>query len=75
MVNKNHYITADLDLNATITGFNDVTPKPGSQRLVAMADGKPVLTVWRYGLGRVARSLQMMAAAGPPRSMPLQPPG
>lgn len=54
VANKNHYITADLELNATISGFNDVTPKPGSQRLVAMADGKPVLAVWRYGLGRVA---------------------
>ena len=54
MVNKNHYITAELNLNATITGFNDVTPRPGAERLVALADGKPVLTVWRYGLGRVA---------------------
>jgi uncharacterized membrane protein len=54
VVNKNHYITADLELNATVTGFNDVTPKPGAQRLVAMSDGKPILTGWRYGLGRVA---------------------
>ncbi len=54
VANKNHYITADLELNASISGFNDVTPKLGAQRLVAMADGKPVLTVWRYGLGRVA---------------------
>lgn len=53
-VNKNHYITAGLDLNTTVSGFNDVTPRPGAQRLVALADGKPVLTVWRYGLGRVA---------------------
>jgi len=54
VVNQNHYITTDLELNATITGFNDVTPKPGSLKLVALTDGKPVLTVWRYGLGRVA---------------------
>ena len=54
VVNKNHYITSDLDINASITGFNDVTPKPGAQKLVAMTDGKPVLTAWRYGLGRVA---------------------
>ncbi len=54
VANKNHYITSDLELNATISGFNDVTPKLGTQRLVAMSDGKPVLTVWRYGLGRVA---------------------
>lgn len=54
VVNRNHYITTDLELNATISGFNDATPKSGSIRLVAMTDGKPVLTVWRYGLGRVA---------------------
>ncbi len=54
VVNQNHYITTDLELNATISGFNDVTPKSGSIRLVALDDGKPVLTVWRYGLGRVA---------------------
>jgi len=54
LANQNHYITSDLQLNATITGFNDVTPKPGAQRLVTMTDGKPVLTTWRFGLGRIA---------------------
>ncbi len=54
VVNTNHYITSDMEVNANITGFNDITPKPGSQKLVAMADGKPALTVWRYGLGRAA---------------------
>jgi hypothetical protein len=54
IMNSNHYITTDLQLNATITGFNDATPRPGSQRLVTMADGKPILTTRRYGLGRVA---------------------
>ena len=54
VANKDNYITANLELNATISGFNDVTPRSGAQRLVVMADGKPVLTTWRYGLGRVA---------------------
>ncbi|MDM7934532.1 MAG: hypothetical protein QUS08_03985, partial [Methanothrix sp.] len=54
VASRSHYITADLELNATVTGFNDVTPKPGSQKLVALQDGKPLLTTWRYGLGRVA---------------------
>ncbi|HNX39421.1 MAG TPA: hypothetical protein PKK11_02470 [Methanothrix sp.] len=54
ITNKNHYITSDLDFNASISGFNDVTPRPGALRLAALPDGKPVLTVWRYGLGRVA---------------------
>jgi len=54
ILNPNHYITSDLNLDANLTGFNDVTPKSGSQRLVVMHSGKPVLTTWRYGLGRVA---------------------
>ncbi|KQC16142.1 MAG: hypothetical protein APR56_09605 [Methanosaeta sp. SDB] len=49
-----HYITSDLSLSANATGFNDVTPKSGGQRLVVMLDGKPILTSWRYGLGRVS---------------------
>jgi uncharacterized membrane protein len=53
IVNNDHYITTGQEINATITGFNDVTPRPGAQKLVAMTDGKPVLTTWRYGLGRV----------------------
>jgi uncharacterized membrane protein len=54
VVNKNHYITADLNINSSVTGFNDVTPRFGALRLATLPDGKPVLTVWRYGLGRVA---------------------
>ncbi len=54
IANQNHYITSDLRLAANATGFNDVTPKSGSQRLLVMLDGKPSLTTWRYGLGRVA---------------------
>jgi len=53
IINPNHYITSDLGLTANSTGFNDVTPKSGGQRLVVMLDGKPILTTWRYGLGRV----------------------
>jgi uncharacterized membrane protein len=53
IIDPNHYITADLNLTANATGFNDVTPKSGGQRLVVMLDGKPILTSWRYGLGRV----------------------
>jgi uncharacterized membrane protein/Mg-chelatase subunit ChlD len=53
IANPNHYITTDLSLVANATGFNDVTPKSGGQGLVVMLDGKPILTTWRYGLGRV----------------------
>ncbi|ABK14561.1 MAG: VWA domain-containing protein [Methanothrix sp.] len=52
VTDENHYITSDIEINATISGFNDVTPKPGAQRLVALTDGKPIVTAMRYGLGR-----------------------
>ncbi len=51
----NHFITGSVNLtNASITGYNDVTPKAGAERLVITTTGKPVLTTWRFGLGRVA---------------------
>jgi Mg-chelatase subunit ChlD len=49
----NHFITRDLELSGTITGYNEVTPKLGAKRLVATGEGKPVVCAWRYGLGRV----------------------
>ncbi|MBO4302150.1 VWA domain-containing protein [Methanosarcinaceae archaeon] len=53
--NSKHFITEDINLTGTkISGFNDVTPKAGSDRLIITDTGSPVLTVWRYGLGRVA---------------------
>ncbi|WP_367343552.1 hypothetical protein [Methanomethylovorans sp.] len=52
--NPTHFITRDVNISGNITGYNDVTPKPGADRLVLTSTGKPVLTVWRYGLGRVA---------------------
>lgn len=50
-----HFITKNVNLTSNITGYNDVTPKAGAERLViTTATGKPVLTTWRFGLGRVA---------------------
>lgn len=52
--NPSHFITQGLDLKASVGGFNDATPKSSAQALVSTSGGKPVLTVWRFGLGRVA---------------------
>ncbi len=52
--NPRHFITRDVVVAGNITGYNDVTPKPGADRVVVTATGKPVITTWRYGLGRVA---------------------
>jgi uncharacterized membrane protein len=53
LFNTDHFITNNLNLNADVSGFNYVVKKASSQMLVSMGDGKPIMTVWRYGIGRV----------------------
>lgn len=52
--NPNHPITRNLNVYGNITGYNEVTPKAGSERILVTNTGNSVLTTWRYGLGRVA---------------------
>ena len=52
-INSNHFITKDLDIKAGIFGFNTVTPKTSAKLLVTTDTGDPLITTWRYGLGRV----------------------
>lgn len=54
IIDKDHFITKYINISAMVTGYNDVTPKLGSDRLVATTRGKPILTTWGFGLGRVA---------------------
>ncbi|MBN2250804.1 MAG: VWA domain-containing protein [Candidatus Altiarchaeota archaeon] len=49
-----HFITQDLRLPETAIGnYNDVTPKSIAQVLITTEDKKPIVTAWRFGLGRV----------------------
>jgi uncharacterized membrane protein len=53
--NPKHFITRDIsEIPHDVLGYNDVTPKPEANRLVITRLGKPLITVWRLGLGRVA---------------------
>jgi hypothetical protein len=52
-IDTNHFITKYVNITASVTGYNDVTPKLGSDELVATTRGKPILTTWGFGLGRV----------------------
>ncbi|MEM3154334.1 MAG: VWA domain-containing protein [Candidatus Woesearchaeota archaeon] len=54
ILNKNHFITENFEPNATLYGFNQVSPKGAARLLATTSTGEPVLTVWRLGLGRVA---------------------
>ena len=49
-----HFITRDLSLVADITGLNFVVPKSSARMLIATNEIYPILTVWNFGLGRVA---------------------
>ncbi len=52
-LDEEHFITRYLNISGNISGYNDVTQKVGARRLVTTSMGKPVVTVWEFGLGRV----------------------
>lgn len=54
VVDKNHFITDGLETSSRTSGFDDVKLKPGADLLVTSNDGRPFLSSWHYGLGRVA---------------------
>ncbi len=54
VLNANHFITQDVKLQSTVFGYNEVIPKQYASMLVAAQNGQPALTVWEYGVGRVA---------------------
>ena len=45
IADTNHFITQDLEIDASVGGFNQVVPKSAARALI---------TVWLFGLGRVA---------------------
>ncbi|MBN2422348.1 VWA domain-containing protein [Candidatus Woesearchaeota archaeon] len=54
LYDTNHFITQKINIDVEILGLNSVYPKSNSRLLVTTTGGDPILTVWRYGLGRVA---------------------
>jgi heat shock protein HspQ len=53
IINPTHFIARELDLDAKVYGFNQVVPKNLARLIVTTDSGEPVLTEWRFGLGRV----------------------
>ncbi|MCZ7361820.1 MAG: VWA domain-containing protein, partial [Candidatus Methanoperedens sp.] len=53
IINSGHFITKDLTINANVYGYNNVFTKQNAQALIKTSDGNPVLSTWRFGLGRV----------------------
>ncbi|MCK4937199.1 MAG: VWA domain-containing protein, partial [Methanosarcinales archaeon] len=52
-LDEEHFITRYQNITGSISGYNDVTQKVGATRLVTTSMGKPVVTSWQFGLGRV----------------------
>lgn len=51
---SNHFITKKIEQLGPIYGFNNVYPKNNARMILTTNKGDPILTVWNYGLGRVA---------------------
>jgi hypothetical protein len=55
IVSSDHFITRGMaPLKLATSRFDTVEPRPSADLLVSSTGGKPALTSWRYGLGRVA---------------------
>ncbi|MFH1400903.1 MAG: VWA domain-containing protein [Nanoarchaeota archaeon] len=54
VLNPYHFITRDLEPSAFMNGFNQVIAKDAARSLITTQAGEPALTVWNYGVGRVA---------------------
>jgi len=52
-LDEEHFITCYLNIIGNISGYNDVTQKVDTSRLVTTNMGKPVVTSWQFGPGRV----------------------
>jgi len=54
VLNRNTFITKGLTLDGYATGLNQVVPKGTGRVLISTEKNSPILTTWRFGLGRVA---------------------
>tara|TARA_Y100000310_G_scaffold343958_1_gene454164 strand:+ start:17776 stop:20106 length:2331 start_codon:yes stop_codon:yes gene_type:complete len=54
ILDNHHFITNKMSLTANINGFNQVVPKQSARLLITTQNSNPILTTWRYGLGRIA---------------------
>ena len=54
VIDKNHFITQNMKIKASLYGFNQVVPSSNGKVLVTTDTGDTILAVGRLGLGRTA---------------------
>ncbi len=62
ILDDNQFITKNMVLTAALDAFNQVVPKQAADLLITTDTGRPALTTWNFGLGRVA-SLNVFAGS------------
>ncbi|MCH8003938.1 MAG: VWA domain-containing protein [Nanoarchaeota archaeon] len=53
LLDTTHFITFNQSLDAIVSGYNYVIPKPSARMLVTTNKNIPIMVAWRFGLGRV----------------------
>jgi len=53
LLDTTHFITFNQSLDAVVSGYNYVIPKPSARMLVTTNKNIPIMVAWRFGLGRV----------------------
>lgn len=54
VTDSSHFITRDYNIQASVPQIDTTEVKPTASEIVSTGDGRPFLTTWRYGVGRVA---------------------
>src|SRR3989344_792273 len=54
LLDTTHFITYNQSIDAVVSGYNYVIPKPASRMLITTNKNIPIMVVWHFGLGRVA---------------------
>lgn len=53
LLDTTHFITFNQSLNAVVSGYNYMVPKPAARLLITTNKNIPIMAAWRFGLGRV----------------------
>ncbi len=53
LLDTTHFITFNQSLNAVVSGYNYMIPKPAARLLITTNKNIPIMAAWRFGLGRV----------------------
>lgn len=54
VTDSTHFITQDYRVGVSVPGMDATTAKPTASQLISTVSGKPFLTTWRYGIGKVS---------------------